>query len=865
MLLREIVEVFNNYFIKNNHKLLKSAPIVTKDPTLLFINAGMVPFKGNFLLSDCKDKNIVTSQRCIRTIDIDQVGITDRHATFFTMNGNFSFGGYDRKEAIEHAYNLLINEFHLDKEKLFITYHKLDYETYDIWSSLGIGKNKLIAGEDDNLWFLPNGPIGYCTEIFYDRGIKYGNDNFASSEARYLEIWNLVFPDKLCDAQGNIIDKLNNINVDTGMGVERMALVLNDVDSIYDFGVLLDIKKYIVNNYINLKKNNNNKVNIQKLLRIITDHIVASTILIDENIVPSNALHGYVLRKLIRRLLVSCNILDIKYQESKDIIIYAVHAIVSDKYYNINLQEDNITNIIFNELDTFNKSLDYAYKKLDDIIKKTNYITAEQAFKLHDTYGLHIDILKAIADINSITIDIEGYYKLMKIHKEKSKNKLFKQQFLSLNSEFIGYELDTSYAKVLAIVDKDNNKIDSIYNEKNNKDNQIYGIIFDKTPFYAESGGQLSDTGLISIDEDTLFKVYNVQKHSGAIIHYGQLVSGNIVVGDSCYLQIDNNRRNNLSMSHSATHLLNRTIRDILPNTSQAGSENDVQKLRFDYFVDKPLQDEQLLYIEKTINDKLRIGLDVSIKEIDIDKAKNSDIIFNPDTHYSNKVRVVNIGDYSKELCGGTHVTNSYKINSFVLKSDSSIGAGKRRIEGFVGNKAAEFIQNKLNILNEIDKLIKSSNNDNLLYHIKQLLNKVSLLEGLVKRYNCLEIDNFINKLFDNHSREAKNRVIYCTINGTLLINKYSLKYLIAQLSIKFKVVDVIIILYGRYINNDIIYIIMNKLHDTNNNNVNIHHIFDIIKQYCNCKGGGTDRLIQATGGNLDKIDIAIKEINRLF
>ena len=710
--LNEIRSAFLDYFEKNDHKIVESSNLVpNNDPTLMFANSGMVQFKNVFTGLEKRDyQRATTSQKCVRAggkhNDLENVGYTPRHHTFFEMLGNFSFGDYFKERAIELAWNLITKEFGLDKSRLYVTVYHDDNEAFNYWKKIaGLSEDKIIRiATSDNFWSMgETGPCGPCSEIFYDHGdhLEGGLPGTKNEDGdRFIEIWNLVF------MQYEQISKDKRINlpkpsVDTGMGLERIAALLQGTHDNYE----TDHFKKIINSAAEILKVQPNKDNLASF-RVIADHLRASSFLIAEGVLPSNEGRGYVLRRIMRRGMRHSHLLG-----SKEPIFYNIFKTLKDEmkgnYSEIERAESLIKETLRMEEEKFLILLDRGIKILNDEISKIDKILpGEVAFKLYDTYGFPLDLTQDILKNKSLTIDNDKFQSLMKESKELAKknwkgsgDSAVDDIWFSIKdklgpSEFLGYETDQAEGIILSLL-KDNKEV----NELNENDEGI--IILNQTPFYGESGGQVGDTGEI-ISGDFKFEITDVQKKLGDLfVHYGKVKSGSIKIKDNVEMKIDIDRRNNIRAYHSATHLLHESLRRVLgTHVTQKGSLVAPDRLRFDFSHMKPISDQEIEKIENHVNSMVLKKSEVKTRIMTPKEAVNNGALALFGEKYGEEVRVLSMGDekenyFSTELCGGTHVRNTGDIGKFKIVSQSSIAAGVRRVEALRENQLDNFLQNK--------------------------------------------------------------------------------------------------------------------------------------------------------------------------
>jgi len=700
-------QTFLDFFNSKKHVVFSSDTLVPDDKSLLFTSAGMNQFKSYFL-GEKKDIRRATScQKCLRTGDLERVGKTPYHHTFFEMLGNFSFGDYFKKEAIEFAWEFLTKKLNMKEDDLWVSVYAEDAEAFKIWRDhIGVLENKIVKlGQDSNFWPAnaplegPNGPCGPCSEIFFDRGKDIGckakNCNPDCGCLRFVEIWNLVFT-QFNRVGENSLERLSQKNIDTGMGLERMVSVLQNKESNFEIDILWPVAKFVQE--ITGAKNIDSQK--QSLINAIVDHSRAATFSIADGVYPSNEERGYVVRKVIRKASWSAHLLGRKEPFISEIV--TVFSELMGKFYpEIVEKKDIIAKVIKAEEERFVSTLkDGKANILVEIKalakKKKDTIGAEALFRLYDTYGFPLELCKDIAQKNNLKVDEEGFNILLEKQKKRSRKKsmfdesIFSKTDFNINekSQFIGYDRLEEYVKIERIFSDQEEKkvIDS--------GNQAL-VVLDKTPFYPESGGQLTDKGIIKARSGQ-FLVEEVFKINEAILHKGRILEGRIKKGDKVLASVDSARRKSLARAHTATHLLQSALRDLLgKHISQQGSLVDEDRLRFDFTHFKALSSNELEKLELRVNKNILAAENVCKENITYDKAKSQGALAFFKDKYDKKVRVVSVSSYSKELCGGTHVDNSSEVGLFTIVSESSISSGTRRIEAFVGKKAYRYLKDK--------------------------------------------------------------------------------------------------------------------------------------------------------------------------
>ena len=725
---KQLRESFINFFKAREHTNVASSSLIPfQDDTLLFTNAGMVQFKDIFLGLEKRDyKKAVTVQKCLRAggkhNDLDNVGYTARHHTFFEMLGNFSFGDYFKKEAIQYAWDFITKEIKLPKEKLWVTVHTTDDESFDIWTKeIGLESHRVIKiNSDDNFWSMGDtGPCGPCTEIFYDHGehIEGGLPGTEQEDGdRYIEIWNIVFMQYNRNSDGTT-ENLPKPSVDTGMGIERLSAILQNVSSNYD----IDLFQSLIKDISEIIKINNLE---SASLKVIADHIRACSFLITDGVLPSNEGSGYVLRRIIRRAVRHGNKLG-----AKEIFFYKiVNSLIKEMgeaYPQLVEKRELIENTLKKEEILFTKTVEKGIKIFEIETKNIKeIIPGDLVFKLYDTYGFPVDLTADMAREKGLKIDEKSFESEMQKQKQRSKksNKfdIDYNTAIKTNAEtlFKGYSTDISDAKILEVYVNGDKREHITENEK-------AVIILDKTPFYAEAGGQISDSGIIE-SVGSSFEIQDIKKAGNAILHIGKLTKGKISINDEVTAIVNSEDRLTISANHSSTHLLHSALQKVIGNhAEQKGSLVNAQRLRFDYSNDKALTKQEIINIENLVNNAIRANYYVDTIETTPEKAQilGAKALFGE--KYGDIVRVVCMGDFSVELCGGTHVKQTGDIGLFKILSDSGISSGVRRIEAVTSKEAFKYLNNLEDIINNANNLLKSNNTN--------LLEKLSNLQELVK------------------------------------------------------------------------------------------------------------------------------------
>ncbi len=690
---------FLKYFESRGHKILPGSSLVPEDPTVLLTLAGMLQFKPIFLgLKSPQVSRATTVQKCVRTNDIENVGHTARHHTFFEMLGNFSFGDYFKAEAIAFAWELLTKEFNMDTDRLYIAVYEKDDESADIWTKkMGIRQDRLVRlGEDNNFWAAgPTGPCGPCSEIYYDLGESEGCGDKNCAPGcdcdRFLEIWNLVFMEFNRGEKGTL-SSLPKKNIDTGMGLERITSVLQGVKTNFDTDLFVPIIEKVKSEYLKGKTFNDEKA-LSTALRIISDHSRAAAHLITDGVFPGNEGRNYILRRIIRRAVMSGKKLSIEGPFMSG-LVNTVAALAKDFYPALYEKRSEISNIILGEEEAFGRTIDQGMEILEYVLKRSSgIVSGKDVFKLYDTYGFPLELTKETASERGLSIDIEGFNGEMGMQKDRSRKKL-KTALLGEVPQvkgypatvFTGYETLECEANVIDVIGADG---------RLPVQGQPAYIILDKTPFYAESGGQESDTGHLVVERNIIPVIRLVKTADGIVLH--QVQSDVMPVkGEKVKAVVDRERREMIARHHTSTHLLHSALRNVLgEHVRQAGSSVGSDKFRFDFSHNQSLNDEQISRVEAFVCSAVKQSVPVETIETSLEEAKGmgATALFNE--KYANKVRVIRIGGISMELCGGTHVKNTSTIGSFKIIKEGAISQGMRRIEAVSGKAAEEYIKAK--------------------------------------------------------------------------------------------------------------------------------------------------------------------------
>ncbi len=779
----EIREEFLKFFEQNNHKIMPSASLIPIDETLLFTAAGMVPFKDYFLGNNKPPhKNLVSSQKCIRTVDIDIIGDTDRHLTFFEMLGNFSIGEYFKEQAIKHAYEFITKNLGINPNDLWFTVYKDDDESFNIWKDvIGVPEERIQRGDKDNFWQMNiPGPCGPCSEIFIDRGPDYGEEGgpIGGGEDRFIEIWNLVFMESIQDEPYNVVGELPAKNIDTGMGLERIAMVLQDKESPFEIDTFESIYEQL-----KPKIKNPNK----KYERIILDHMKASTFMISDGVVPTNEGRGYILRRLIRRAIRAYYGLTNEI-DTIEFLISPIVEIYKDHYPDLHKNSDKIKKLYITEENLFHKTLEKGTVEINRLIQDKETFDEEKAFYLFETFGFPYELTKEIAFENNIKLNDDKYMKKFQEHQAKSS--AFKKDVSNISEFDVDCNVFTGYENTNTI-----SEVTLVLNE-----NGATTIFTEATPFYYEAGGQISDQGSI-VFEDKEYKVADViQSSSGAT---GLVIDEDIEIqsGEKIESKVNETFRSSVSKSHTSAHIVHSSLRNILgDHVAQAGSYVAPGRFRFDFSHSEKVTQEELNEIFTLSNKNVFSDLNVDTKIMNIDEAKKEGALAFFGDKYDDDVRVVNIGSFSKELCGGTHVSNSNEIGLIVLLNESSIGSNLRRVEMLSGFEAYDFMTNAYNSYKSVSNLL-NTNIENVPTKLESFFNSYEELKSQVDQFKQIQnnemVDQISNK-FENvgNYKVFINQVSMDTVDDIRNVAINSINngvvdyiYLISQIDSKFVIV----------------------------------------------------------------------------
>ena len=858
--------MFLDFFESKGHLKMKNSSLVPhNDKSLLLINSGMAPLKPYFTGAEIPPRRRVTTcQKCIRTGDIENVGKTARHGTFFEMLGNFSFGDYFKEEAIHWSWEFLTQVVGLDPQRLYPSVYLEDDEAFNIWNKeIGIPADRIFKfGKEDNFWEHGAGPCGPCSEIYYDRGEKYGCGKPGCTVGcdcdRYMEIWNNVFTQFDNDGH-NHYTELAQKNIDTGMGLERLASVVQDVDSIFDVDTVRALRDKVCE-FAHCEYHTDDAKDVS--IRLITDHIRSATFMISDGIMPSNEGRGYVLRRLIRRAARHGRLLGI---EGKFLAKLSAAVIEGsrDGYPELEEKKEFIFKVLTQEEDKFNKTIDQGLSilgQLEDEMKASGEktLSGENAFKLYDTYGFPPDLTKEILGEKGFSIDEDGFKACMEKQRNKARSAREVTNYMgadatvydgidaAVTSEFTGYDRLTDESKV-TVLTTDTEIVEAL------TDGQVGTIFTEKTPFYATMGGQEGDKGIITFG-DAQFQVEDTIKLLGGKIgHVGHMTKGMIKTGDVVTLQVDAAGRAGTSKNHSATHLLQKALKIVLgSHVEQKGSLVTPDRLRFDFAHFQPMTEEEIEKVEKLVNEKIQEALPVTTQVMDIEEAKKSGAMALFDEKYSEKVRVVSIGDFSKELCGGTHVANTSMITAFKIVSESGIAAGVRRIEALTGDGVFKYYKEQEEELAKAAKLLKTTP--------QSVCEKIGHLYGEIKSLQA-ENDALKSKAAKNALGDVMNQVQ--EIKGVKLlaaklegVDMNGLRDLGDQL--KEKLGEGVVVLAS--VNDGKVNLMATATDEAQKKGAHAGNLIKAIAALVGGGGGGRPGMAQAGGKNPAGVDDAIKE-----
>lgn len=863
----ELRKMFLEFFESKGHLALKSFPLIPhNDNSLLLINSGMAPLKPYFTGQEVPPrKRVTTCQKCIRTGDIENVGKTARHGTFFEMLGNFSFGDYFKHEAIAWSWEFLTKVVGLDPNRLYPSIFENDEEAFEIWNKeIGISAERIFRfGKADNFWEHGAGPCGPCSEIYYDRGEKYGCGKEGCTVGcdcdRYIEVWNNVFTQFNGDGNGNYTE-LENKNIDTGMGLERLATVVQDVSSIFDVDTIKAIRDKVCQ-IAKVTYQTDAKKDIS--IRLITDHIRSVTFMASDGIIPSNEGRGYVFRRLLRRAARHGRLLGIQgtfLAELSKVVI----AESKDGYPELEEKKEYILKLLTIEEEKFNKTIDQGLTILTDMekeLEKNNkkVLAGEDVFKLYDTYGFPIDLTKEILEEKGFEVDEKGFKDAMEVQRVTARSArgttnymgaeetVYQQIDADITSVFVGYEKLSHTSEVIVLTTESEITDELVAGQKGT-------ILVKETPFYATSGGQAADTGIIRTEKAEFEVEETIKLQGGKIGHVGTVTEGIFKKGDKVSLEVNKAQRAATAKNHSATHLLQKALRSVLgTHVEQAGSLVNEDRLRFDFTHFSALTPEEISKVEALVNEQIANNLDVSTKIMNIEEAKKSGAMALFGEKYANDVRVVSMGDYSKELCGGTHVSNTGVITVFKILSETGIAAGVRRIEALTGNGVFAYYKELENELAAAAKAAKAEP--------AQLTAKI---EAYLEEIKALKSENekLKSKLANSSLGDVMNQVT--EVKGVKLlavkladVDMNELRNLGDQL--KEKLGEGVIVLVSA-MSSDKVNLLVMTTEGAMNKGAHAGNLIKELAALVGGGGGGRPNMAQAGGRNAAGIDLAIEK-----
>ena len=787
--LNELREKFLSFFESKGHLRLGSFPLVPKnDNSLLLINSGMAPMKKWFLGQEEPPRHRVTTcQKCIRTPDIERVGITARHGTYFEMLGNFSFQDYFKTEAINWAWEFLTKVLEIPADLLYISVYEDDDEAWDIWTKrVGIPEDHMVRfGKEDNFWEHGSGPCGPCSEIYFDRGPEHGcgkpDCKVGCDCDRYMEVWNLVFSQFDSDGKGTYT-RLEKPNIDTGMGLERLACVMQNVGNLFE----VDTVRAILNHVERISGHiygQDEKTDIS--IRVITDHIRSTTFMVSDGILPSNEGRGYVLRRLLRRAARHGRMLGIDRPFLTELVDTVIHENKAG-YPELEEHADYIKKVIGTEEERFYKTIDQGLNILNGLIDnitkaalsgKEKILSGIDAFKLNDTFGFPLDLTREIAAEAGITVDEENFQVEMKKQKEKARQDRLSRDisgwsadlFGELNAEptvFTGYDVLEDKGTVLALSDGEE-LLEAVSTDDGAKEGVL--VVLDRTPFYAESGGQVADTGTIVTASGARLEVKAVKKTpKGYFVHTCTLTEGTAIVGETATASVSKGRRRAIARNHTSAHLLQKALREVLgSHVHQAGSYEDDERVRFDFTHFSAVTPEELALVEHIVNQKIFEALDVTVQNMPLAEAKKMGAMALFGEKYGEIVRVVDINGWSTEFCGGTHVSNTAQLGCFKILSESSVAAGVRRIEGTTGFGVLRLLDERTEMLHKVAGSLKVNNLKDLPLRAEGMAAEVKSLTKELEQVKAEVAASKIDGLFENAAEVNGIHIVTAYLSGT--------------------------------------------------------------------------------------------------
>ena len=867
----ELRRMFLEFFESKEHLAMKSFSLVPhNDKSLLLINSGMAPLKPYFTGQEIPPRRRVTTcQKCIRTGDIENVGKTARHGTFFEMLGNFSFGDYFKHEAIAWTWEFLTEVVGLDPDRLYPSVYEDDDEAWEIWNKeIGIPEERIFRfGKEDNFWEHGSGPCGPCSEVYYDRGEKYGcgsPDCTVGCECdRYMEIWNNVFTQFDNDGNNNYTE-LEQKNIDTGMGLERLACIVQDVDSMFDIDTLKSLRDHVCR-LAGVEYGNDDAHDVS--IRVITDHIRSVTFMISDGIMPSNEGRGYVLRRLLRRACRHGRLLNIP----GEFLVELAQTVIDgskDGYPELEEKKEFIFKVIAKEEDQFNKTIDQGLSILSELEtemakKGETVLSGDKAFKLYDTYGFPLDLTKEILEEKGLAVDEEGFKASMEVQRKTAREAREVTNYMgadvtvyesidpSVTTEFVGYE-NLAYDSKVTVLTTDAELVDAL------SDGERGTIFVEKTPFYATSGGQEADKGVIRTAYGEFVVEDVVKLLGGKFGHIGHVTKGMIKVGDTVTLEVDKDNRALAANNHSATHLLQKALRMVLGNhVEQAGSLNNAERLRFDFTHFSALTEEELKKVEEIVNQEIQNRLPVVVRNMPIEEAKKTGAAALFGEKYGDIVRVVSMGDFSIEFCGGTHVANTGDIMAFKILSETGVAAGVRRIEALTAKGLMNYYEDLEMKLHEAAKLLKATP-DHLTEKVTHLLGENKALKSEVESLKSKLAKDAMGDVMDQVTEVKGVKLLATKLEG---VDMNGLRDLGDQL--KDKLGEGVILLAS--VNEGKVSLMAMATPGAMEKGA---HAGNLIKAVAGCVGGGgggRPNMAQAGGKNPDGVEAAIAKAREVL
>lgn len=868
----EIREKFLSFFESKDHLRLQSFSVVPhNDNSLLLINSGMAPMKAYFTGQETPPrKRVTTCQKCIRTGDIENVGKTARHGTFFEMLGDFSFGDYFKNEIIPWSWEFVTKVLEIPEDKLHVTVYLDDDESYDIWHNVvGLPEDKITRlGKEDNFWEHGLGPCGPCTEIYYDRGEEYSCDSPTCGVGcdcdRYMEFWNLVLTQFDKNEDGTYTP-LAQKNVDTGMGLERMATIMQGVDSIFDVDTVQNIIKKVCE-IANVEYGKSKKIDVS--IRVITDHIRSVTVMTADGVLPSNEGRGYVLRRLLRRAARHGKLLGIKGEFLAE-LSKTVIANSGDAYPELIDKKDYILKILTIEENSFYKTIDKGMELLKaDIaeMKKEGQtvMSGEKSFRLYDTYGFPIDLTKEILEEEGFGLDENAFVEEMKQQKQRARaarsestfmgadENVYNQLDVNMETTFAGYNIkEVADANIIALVTNDEVAQNACAGDD-------VSVFLDKTPFYAESGGQVGDHGSIQTQSGIVEITDCIKVVGGKIAHIGVVKEGSIIVGDTACAKIDMALRMATSRNHSATHLLQKALRTVLgTHVEQAGSYVSAERLRFDFTHFTALTEQELKEVENIVNQKIFESLEINTCQKSIEDARQMGAMALFGEKYGDIVRVVTMGDFSIELCGGAHLTNTAQVGTFKIISENGIAAGVRRIEALTGTEALKYYQSQEEQIKQICKAVKA-NAENVVYRVEQIVSEQKESAKEIEKLKSKLAGGAVEEILSQKQQINDIAVICANIKDA---DANTLKTMGDQLKIKLGS-GVVVLASGK---GDKVNLIAMATDDVVKKGIHAGNIVKAAAACCGGGGGGRPNMAQAGGKDASKIEQALQKAKEVI